>query len=60
MDLSNTGLTENHIKEFGTALRRSKSLRCIHFSVNNLSQNIVDYLVKRTHGVLIQKVKKLK
>lgn len=34
VDLSNTGLIEKHLISFGVALRRTKSLRSIHFSGN--------------------------
>jgi hypothetical protein len=50
IDLSNTGLTEKHLFSFGVALRRTKSLRSIHLSGNQITENVVDYLVEKSHG----------
>ena len=54
LDLSNTGLTEPMMWHFGQALRRAKSLRSIHLCGNvGITDELVEYLTKRTHGAKI-------
>lgn len=47
MNLANTGLTEAMLWPFGAALRRTKSLRSIHLSGNEITPKLLKYLVKR-------------
>ena len=50
VNLANTGLTESALWPFGAALRRTKSLRSIHLSGNQITPRLVDYLVQRIHA----------
>lgn len=50
LDLSNTGLSEKQLWHFGAALRRSKSIRSLHLSGNDITEKLVDYLVERAHA----------
>jgi hypothetical protein len=59
IDLSNTGLTEYHLVGFGKTLRRSKSLRCIHFSGNYITFKAIHKLVNEAHGVISPKIENI-
>lgn len=52
VDLSNTGLSEKQMWFFGRALRRSKSIRCLHLSGNpGITRRLKDYLCERAHCI---------
>lgn len=51
IDLSNTGLSIRNIYKIAVSLRTAKSLRAIHLSDNNISEQLVDEIVCRIHGV---------
>ena len=61
LDLSSCGLSGLMIEQFGKALRRAKGLRSIHLSGNpglqgeKDKERIVDWLVKRAHGIKVDK-----
>lgn len=57
LNLSSTGLTEVHLREFGDALRKSKSLRALHLDGNQITHSLVDFLISKTNGIKVGKQK---
>ena len=51
LDLSNTGLTLRNIYKICCSLRTAKSLRSIHLNDNFITEQLVDEIVARVHGV---------
>ena len=56
IDISYCGLTPLILREFGTALRRSKNLRAIHLTGNQITPDVVKYLIERTHAKVSEKI----
>ena len=49
-DLSHTGLSKQMMKELGPALRRSKSLLCLHLSGNpGVDTELKEFMFNRVH-----------
>ena len=51
LDLKQTGLTVEAIKQFGTILTRAQSLRCLHLCGNDgVNDETIEYLLQRIKG----------
>jgi hypothetical protein len=55
VDLSYCQLTEAWMMLYGQNLRRSKSLRAVHLSGNDVSQEMIQALAVRIHGVVLRR-----